>query len=801
MSSPLTRQTLTLLLVCTLTEAVRSDQKYDFFENKVRQLLAARCFACHGPDKQESDLRLDHRDGILQGGSSGDAAAVAGDASASLLIQYVRHEVEGMEMPPDDERLSDEEIVILQRWITGGLPWPDENAPQIQSLDQRLGEHRRSHWALQRPLVAPLDMVGSATSDASRQWSDWPQSGLDRYVLRRLLQNDMTPSPAAGSRTLLRRLKFDLLGLPPTFEEVRDFEQDTSPDRVARLVDRLLASPRYGEHWGRHWLDVARYADTRGYSFQRDRNYPWAYTYRDYVIRVLNEDLPFDQFVVEQLAADQLPLVDDNRALAALGFLTVGRKFNNEHDDIDDKIDVVTRGLLGLTVACARCHDHKYDAIPTEDYYSLYGVFASSQEAGDLPLIGDADVLRVAREFEQRFGEVERKLKEFDAKLLATVTKESHTRVTDYLVAAVGESDQAVGDLRPGLVESWQSFLERRATEYKPTLSLWAELRSTPDEEVAEAARALARRITANYEFASLNTYLRKAFVASPPTTMRELAELYGRVLSAAYDIWQQAGGTVAARSKQPAEVRQLLWFFSDPNSPGTINADRARKYATSDEKQQRKLVESAVAQMLAQTPAAYHRAMVMRDKPQPVTAYVFIRGQAGRRGDEVLRQAPALLAGAQRKPFEQGSGRLELARQIVDDDNPLTARVFVNRVWMHHFGQPLVSTPSDFGIRSDPPLQQDLLDYLARRFVENDWSVKWLHREILLSGTYQQASGDRPACYAVDPDNTLLWRMNRKRLGFEATRDALLAVSKQLDLSMGGKPAKLFSQPRNGPA
>lgn len=763
----------------------------DFFETHVRPLLARRCFECHGENKQESDLRLDARASVLQGGASGDAAAVPGEPDASLLIRYARREVEGMEMPPD-EPLTGEEVAVLEQWISAGMEWAANTAPAAATLEERLKRDRASHWAFQRPIVQrpPGDRWPA-------ELRAWVQTRLDEFTVDKLVEHAMTPSPSADRKTLIRRLKYDLLGLPPTPEEVNGFLEDDAPNAYARLVDRYLASPHYGERWGRHWLDVARYADTRGYTFGgADRNYPFAYTYRDYVIDALNQDVPYDEFVVQQLAADQLELGEDNRPLAALGFLTVGRKFNNTHDDIDDRIDVVTRGLQGLTVACARCHDHKYDAIPTEDYYSLYGVFDSSREPARLPLIGDAATLARNRRFEQQFNTVNDRLARFDDQLVAEISKHAHTSVGDYFVAVM--TGQSVPGLRPQLIDGWRKLLRRKAKPDDPVWMPWFQLKDADSPEFARAAAALAETIaTRDGEF--LNPFVRQAFVDQPPTSKRQLAELYGRVLLEAYDLWQTAGGGDAARKRQPADVRQLLWYFADFNSPAAIQRSKIKDYLSESEKDQRNALQAEVDAVRNSSPSDFHRAMVLLDKESPTDAYVFIRGTAGRNGKQVPRQSPLLVAPGDRLPFQHGSGRLELARDIASHGNPLTARVLVNRLWLHHFGKPLVPTPSDFGVRCAEPVHRKLLDYLAVELMRGDWSVKSLHREILLSATYQQSSGDRPDCYAVDPENRLLWRMNRRRLEFEVLRDSVLSASGELDLTFGGKPARIFRQPEGG--
>ena len=325
----------------------------------------------------------------------------------------------------------------------------------------------------------------------------------------------------------------------------------------------------------------------------------------------------------------------------------------------------------------------------------------------------------------------------------------------------------------------------------------WFKLTSVKDERFHATAKQLAKEIEGEAgEF--LNPFVRDSFSKSPPQNLKELAKLYGKVLLDAYATWKQAGGNDSARNKQPPEVRQLLWYFFDFNSPAKINRGRLDRYLTDNEKQKRSLLKADVEEAKSMQPVAYHRAMVVTDKDKPSDARVFIRGNAARRGDKVPRQTPQLLAKVQRE-YADGSGRMELASEIVHPDNPLTARVFVNRVWLHFFGRPLVATPSDFGIRCEEPEHRELLDYLADFLVRNNWSTKTLMREILLSATYRQASEDRAECYAVDPENRLLWRMNRKRLEFEVLRDALLSASEQLDHTMGGKPVRQFRKPTGG--
>ncbi len=610
---------LLLLLALLPASPVGAD---DFFETRIRPVLAEQCYSCHGPDKQKGDVRVDARAFLVADHDEGPLV-VPGDPKKGRLLKALRHEGD-VKMPPKS-KLSAETLDHFAVWIKSGAPWPNSAAVVDPS---------KNHWAFQ-PIGAPVPP--KVKNEA------WPTMPIDRFILAALEAKGLTPNPAAERRTLLRRLKIDLLGLPPTFEEMDAFEKDDRPDAWARWVDRYLNAPQYGERWARHWLDVARYADNKGYVFTEERRFPFSYAYRDYVVRAFNDDMPFDRFILEQLAADRLVKLGqaDAKSQAAMGYLTLGRRFlNNVHDIIDDRIDVVTRGLMGLTVTCARCHDHKYDPIPAKDYYGLYGVFASSSEPKELPLLGEpADTPEYAK-YLKELGELESAVKKFEKENEAELKKNNREFTMK------------------------RGVLQKKVDAYKA---------SSP---------------------------------AAPPR------------------------GMVLVDNAKPSEPRVLL--RGNPNTPGAI----------------------------------------------------------------VPRQFLGVLAGPGRKPFTDGSGRLEMARAIVSPDNPLTARVLVNRVWLHHFGAGLVTTPSDFGLRSDPPSHPELLDTLARNFMAEGWSIKKLHRVILLSQTYRQSSAENLQAKEIDPENRLLARANRRRFDFETMRDALLFTSGRLDAKMGGLPIDLLATP-----
>jgi hypothetical protein len=558
---------------CTGTASAQplTAERDAFFESRIRPVLAGTCFACHGGKKTSGGLRVDSREALLKGGGRGPAV-VPGDVSASLVLRALRHVSGDLRMPPEN-KLPDQTIADFETWVRQGAPWPAlawKQAPQAE----------KQHWAFQpvKKRPPPIDPSG------------WAQNPIDCFILAELRQHGLKPAPPADRRVLLRRLYFDLIGLPPDPEDVAAFLSDTSPAAVARVVDRLLASPHYGERWGRHWMDVVRYADTAGDN--ADYPIPEIYRYRDYIIDAFNRDQPYDQFVREQIAGDLLgaggPPEKYAERVVATGFLALSRRYATApyelwHLTLEDTIDTVGQAYLGLTLRCARCHDHKFDPVTMEDYYGLYGIFAST-----------------------RFP------------------------------------------------------------------------------------------YTGSEEFASMKK-------------PRQLAEL--------------------KRAGLPANL-----------------------------------------------PAVY---AVSEGKPADVPMQK--RGDPDRPGREVPRSAIKFLGGDFHVPPGQ-SGRLQLVQWLTRPDHPLTARVLVNRLWQHHFGKGIVATPSNFGLRGAAPTHPELLDYLAAVFVENGWSIKKMHRLIVLSNTYQMASAGDAGNAARDGGNQWYWHFDRRRLDAEAIRDALLAVSGTLD-------------------
>jgi mono/diheme cytochrome c family protein len=774
----------------------------EFFESRIRPILAEHCWSCHGAKKQKSGLRLDSREAILAGSDSGPVAK-PGDPANSPLIEAIRYQGE-TKMPPDGKKLKPREIEALTAWVKIGLPWP-----KAVGADPAAGPAWKKHWAFQ-PVTRPtIPRVKDGR---------WPATAVDRFILARLEQRALTPSAGADRRTLIRRVTFDLIGLPPTPEEVAAFEADRSPAAFARVVDRLLASPHYGERWGRYWLDVARYADTKGYVFFQESTFPWAYTYRDYVIRALNDDLPYDNFLLQQLVADQLPLGEDRRPLTALGFLTLGGRFmNNAQDILDDRIDVVTRGLLGLTVTCARCHDHKFDPIPTRDYYSLYGVFASCDEPTVPPLFEAPPRTPAYEAFARELRAREQKLTSFVKAKHDELVKLAKTRAAEYMLAANAARGQPTtadfmliadgSDLNPKMLLRWQVYLERSRKTHHPVLAPWHAFASLAEKDFAAQAKLVQARLFGRLDPARpLNPLVTKAFAGPPPVTLADVAARYSKLLNDVDKSWLEQEATNQkskienrkSRLADPAqeEVRQVFYGAnSPPNVTMLANGDLD---LLPDRASQAKLQElrKAVETWRASGAAAPPRAMVLEDLPTPYAPRVFLRGNPNNLGPAVPRRFLSVLAGDKSRPFEHGSGRLDLAQAIVDPKNPLTARVMVNRIWLHHFGTGLVRTPADFGLRSLPPTHPELLDYLATYFMDNGWSIKKLHRLIVLSAVYQQQSNDRSDCKRLDPENLLLWKRNRVRLDFEATRDALLAVAGRLNRTVGGPSVPNITAP-----
>lgn len=963
--------------------------KNEFFEKEIRPLLIEHCFKCHDSAKSKAGLRLDSRPFILKGGDSGPAAK-PGEPQSSGLIQAVQGTNPELKMPPKGEtELSPEQIQKLELWVRLGLPFPG-GAPAPQTL-----EEARKFWSFQ-----PLNHEASKATKTSQP--EGFSAEIDRQVRRKLAAQGLPHSPPADKQTLLRRVSYDLTGLPPSPADAEQFLSDSSPEAYARLVDRLLASPQYGVHWARHWLDVARYGDTRWVGAGEDRRFPFAYTYRDWVVGAFNEDMAYDRFVTLQLAADQTPSARQGD-LAALGFLTVGRWFAGAIPDvIDDQIDVITRGLLGLTVQCARCHDHKFDPVSARDYYALYGLLNASRMPVDgsgtlasLPLLETppvADSLEtehtaLRKRFEdflkekqealrQEFGAPEMQaahllaataclgnkddanrafarergfnehiflrwvrllqrtsktqhpvfgafhalaalteeefsskapevletqraqsknnkkvlealvpapaslaetakryagllhkfdgpetLSHFEEEALRQVARnnespfflpfpevaqtlgpedklhlsdlrrqwleilaplpeaadqyltyqtearqsikeietfldtrtaalqaeiQSGEKIAEYLLAArevaVAESqDIALKNvakqrkLSEKMLRRWVSFLSQKALENDPVFAVWKALAALPEQDFQRAAAVISAQAVQS------NPLVLRKF-ETPPPTLKEAAAWYGELLS----------GALAKAPTPDAASEEIRRICAQEGSPMMLKQTEVPEYFGKKDTDELLNKERKLARIYQETPGAPARAMTLRENRPGYAQKTFVRGNPNVLGEESHGGFLEVLAGASPSKFHAGRGRAELARAILEQAQPLAARVLVNRLWQWHFGTGLVATTSDFGTRGEMPSHPELLDSLAARFIASGWSIKQLHRDILHSATYQQSSADSPVCRTTDPENRLLWRMNRRRLGFEELRDSFLLSAGRLDLQLGGRPSDL---------
>ena len=784
-----------------------------FFESKIRPVFADNCYKCHsaGAEKIKGGLLLDTRDGLLKGGNDGPAI-VPGNPDKSRLILAVRYKDKDLQMPPSDKKLPDNVIADLEQWVRMGAPDPRTEAVTAKAMYAVDLEKAKQHWAY-KPVVKP---PVPAPDDPSH----WAQNEIDRFILAAMQPKGLAPSKTADKVTLIRRATFDLHGLPPTMKEVDDFVNDDSANAWPNVIDRLLASPRYGERWGRHWLDLAKYADTKGPANQgRDNRYLWSYTYRDWVIRALNEDLPYDQFLLRQIAGDKLNL-PDNRDLAAMGFITLGNRLgNNINDIIDDRIDLVGKSTMGLTLACARCHDHKFDPIPTKDYYSLHGVFNSSNEPKEGPALEPVKDTPLYHDFVKQLGERESAMSNFVGKVEKELAADMRGKIDDYLLGLHEFSKLTNGlprgaffqrkGLLPQLGNSWDKYLREKAAKHHPVWAPWFAFEALDDKEFSARARALSASIYANTNQAKpINPLVARLFV-SPPATLSQVAARYGSLLTSTARQWDATMAGYEARKRnstdpgpEPAsfpdkDLEEVRHAAAGKNSPIFIDDRITQAFIQRDNKTRDSFntLQKAVNDVKSTHPGAPMRAHVLEDNDKPRDSFVMIKGNAGTRGPVVPRQAPEIIK-PDRAPFRNGSGRLELAQTIASKSNPLTARVMMNRVWLHHFGAGIVATPDDFGVRSEPPTHPELIDYLAARFMEGGWSIKKMHRLMMLSATYRQTSEENARLNQVDPDNHFYWQFNRQRLDFEAMRDAILAIGGKLDTTMGGPGVPLDREP-----
>lgn len=726
----------------------------DFFETKIRPLLATNCHSCH-TEGALGGLRLDSRAGLMKGGKSG-AAVIPGKPDDSLLMQAVRRTHVRLKMPPVGA-LTPAEVDALAEWIRQDLPWP-EKQEQAAVTQTRITPAQRAFWSFQ-PLktVAPPAVKNTA----------WVRSNVDRFILAKLEAAGLPPAPPAAKRAWLRRVTLDLTGLPPTPEETEAFVADSSDQAKRKVVDRLLASPHYGERWARHWLDLARYSDGE-LAASVDTPLPNAWRYRDWVVDAFNRDLPYDLFVKAQIAADRLPETKDH--LAGLGFQALGAGAN-------DQVDVTTKVFLGMTVGCAQCHDHKYDPIPTKDYYSLLGIFSSSK--GDQhPLVSGPEVERYKAQ-KKKIDDLKEILNDYLADQTKQLVDLLARDTARYLVAAYQNQAEVPG-LDKETLERWKKYLAATDNDHA-YLKPWQQLvASKPSLEQVEAEalryqQFILQLLDEAKEVDDKNYVAFGGRKGQKNENTRQYTNIVSLPVLKFYQWREIAYGPYNIDGfKAPAGV-----LYYGPKELDRFLGGIARAYVDK--------LKAEIAALEKDLPPMYPFLHTVTEGDKPADIKVALRGDPKTPGEVAPRRFLQVLCEGEPAPYQQGSGRAELAQAIASPTNPLTARVMVNRIWQHHFGKGIVRTPSNFGRMGERPTHPELLDYLAGKFIQSGWSVKAIHREILLSSTYSLSTGTSPES---DADNKLLSHFNLKpRLDMEALRDSVLAVSGKLEAKLGGEP------------
>ncbi len=723
----------TMALLFTLATAFAqtpSGANEEFFEMRIRPLFVNKCYACHTEERM-GGLQLDTAEHALKGGKSG-AVIVPGDPAGSLMVKALHYDDARLKMPPTG-RLTDSQIADVETWIKNGAVWPQtENAAAPVAAPYVITAEQRAFWSF-RPIANPTP---PAVHDKK-----WAHSDIDRFILAKLEERHLKPVPAASKRSLIRRASYDLTGLPPTPAEVSAFENDHSPNAFAKVVDRLLNSPRYGEKWGRFWLDIARYSDDRLDS-ERDNPYENSFRYRDWVIQAVQQDMPFNIFVKAQIAGDLLP--QHERYEAGLGFYSLSPEFQ------DERVDATTRGFLALTVACATCHNHKYDPIPAQDYYSLLGIF-NNTELHETPLAPKEEVERYQAKKKQLDAQ-EKEIKDFISRQSNELAEILAQDTASYMLGNVAGLDKETA-------ERWVKYLAIKDRK-QPFLAKWDKEKSP---QAARDFQTLLLDINSEKKRVDDENHIRLG-------------------LNPSRENLSDANLVSMARDKY------VLWeeFFGDKGvyHYGDKSIDR---FLTGVWKSHLDSLRTQLAELKKELPPHYPYLQTIADLKKPKEQHIWLRGNKDSPGDLAPPHFLTILSSGPPARFAPGRERLDMAEAIVDPKNPLTSRVIVNRIWQQHFGQGIVRTPSNFGKQGDTPSHPELLDYLATRFMAEGWSLKKLHREMMLTSTYALSTANDEAAYAADPENRLLWHANRRRLDVESIRDSLLFVAGNLDLKAGG--------------
>ena len=755
-------------------------QQVEFFESKVRPLLVEHCYECHSGAEEQGGLRLDNRQGLRQGGDTGPAINEE-RLGESLILRAVRYEDFDLQMPPSG-KLPAESIRVFEEWVKSGAGDPrvlDPNATQASGMSVEQG---REFWSM-RPvtkLKVPIDSIDSL--------EDWGGNPIDAFIAQRLKVSGLSPAMPASRRELLKRLSFDLIGLPPTLDELEAFEQDNAPGAVERQIDRLLDSPQYGVRYGRHWLDVARYSDSNG--LDENIAYGNAWRYRDYVVDSMNADKPFNRFIEEQIAGDLLP--DANReSITGTGYLVLGAKVLAEPDrekltmdTIDEQLDALGKTFLGMTFGCVRCHDHKFDPVKQRDYYAMAAILRGTKTFGD-----------------SNFGAI----KHWNERSFATDEEKQRLKEIDAQVAAANGAwnklkSEGMQRLRDQVRSDAAEYLAITATlSADATLNQWAQAAVQSSTGKGEGAKGLHPRVLANarryldsHSESELFQVWREKGAAGDIEGIRSF---YQNLFAKVHSEWEKAKA-IDAGVKNLADpmLESARVALGDPS--GFLAIPAKMEHALDDETLAKIHREAESARLFESSAPDETAVMAVADKGVVDGIPIHIRGSYRNLGAKVDRGFPEVMNPPGNDPIfsATSSGRLEFARWIASSSHPLTARVIVNRVWRWHFGVGLVSTTENFGVLGAPPSHPELLDYLARWFVESGWSLKALHRLILSSSTYQMASqhSDAQRAMSIDPENRLLWRFEMQRLSAEQLRDSILFTSDMLDLRLGGKSVPL---------
>lgn len=747
---------------------------------RVRPVLARNCFACH-TNSALGGLRLDSREGLLKGGKSGPAI-VPGKASESLLIAAVQRTHPRLKMPPQGS-LQTDEIADLKQWVDEGAIWASH--PQAKMVARSITPEQRSFWSFQPVKKPALPVLPKG--------KEWPATDIDRFLLVKMQAAGLKPAPPADKRTLIRRVTLDLIGLPPTPEEVKAFLADRSPDAFEKVVDRLLSSPHYGERWARHWLDLARYSDGRS-GARDDDPYPNAFRYRDWVIEALNNDLSYDLFIKAQIAADQMPEAQRKSLLPGLGFQTLGESDN-------DRVDVTTRVFLGLTVGCAQCHDHKFDPIPTRDYYSMLGVFRSSK-VDEYPL-ASPEIIEAYKKAKKASDDKKTELKLATEHQTAQVVDMLAAQTSQFVFAAwrllanpsLKLSEIAAKyDLDAETLEHWVKYLQLPERDHK-YMGRWDELmrrsggasKATEDEvkAVAKEIHSAVADVFSEKKAIQDRNYVKLGGLEGMKDTDKVIATLVEALPIEKFYFWRDM-------ASGPYKVEDLKF----KGGVYYYGSKEALRFLGPYWKNYMERLEAQSKEAEKAIPPLYPFWHVLKDSDKPANIKIAIRGDESNAGEEAPRAFLSILCKGDPAPFRNGSGRLELANAIASKDNPLTARVMVNRIWQSHFGEGIVRSTSNFGQLGDRPTHPELLDYLAARFVESGWSIKAMHREMLLSSAYQMSSDVSGEAAVKDPDNRLFSRAPlQERMDAESLRDSILAVAGSLDPSIGGPSQPLTDE------